>query len=393
MKILHVICTMDPAAGGLAQALRNMVPALTAKGVHNEVLSFDPPGADFLGQDAFVVHAIGPAKGPYRYCAGLQPWLLQQAHRFDVVIAHGLWQHNNAGTASALSHHRRRHVAATTPAFYVMPHGMLDPYFQRAPDRRWKAVRNQIVWKLLEGRAVNGAQGVLFTCAQELLLARIPFKPYRPQRELDVGLGIQAPPPRRDELLTAFHAHCPALAGRPYLLFLSRVHEKKGVDLLLGAYLQLQRERADLPALVVAGPGMDTVYGRSLRDMAGQAPDIHFTGMLSGDVKWGAIHGCEAFVLPSHQENFGIAVVEAMACERPVLISNQVNIWKECEPGGLVDDDTAEGTLRLLSRWLALAPAQRAALGVEARKAYLQNFSVEGAAQRLRAALEATRAS
>ena len=383
---------MDPAAGGPPQGIRNVVPALAALGVHNEVLCFDNPQAAFLAHEEFTVHAIGPARGPYGYCAGLQDWLLQHLHRFDVVIAHGLWQHNSAGTLRALARFRRLNPGVRAPLFYVMPHGMLDPYFQRAPDRRWKALRNHLVWKLFEGRVVNHAHGVLFTCAQELVLARIPFSPYKPQRELDVGYGIKEPPARTTALTDAFQACCPGVTGKPYLLFLSRIHEKKGADLLLRAYVELRRQRPDLPALVVAGPGLDTAHGQSLQEIARGQSDIHFPGMLRGDAKWGALHGCEAFVLPSHQENFGIAVVEAMACARPVLISDQINIWKECEPGGLVDEDTQAGVVRMLGRWFDMTPAQRAARGAEARKAYENNFAVDKAAQRLHSALVAAAA-
>lgn len=390
MNILHVIASMDPAQGGLAQAVRNTLPALAAQGAANEVLCFDGPTASFVGRDAFPVHAIGPAKGPYAYCAGLRRWLLEQLERFDVVVAHGLWLHNNAGTYGALRAHARKHPGRPAPRFYVMPHGMLDPYFQRAPGRRLKAMRNVVAWKVFEGRAVNGADGVLFTCAQELLLAREPFSPYRPRRELDVGLGVEAPPAQHPAMAPAFAAACPGTAGRGYLLFLGRLHEKKGTDLLLRAYLLLRGTRSDMPALVIAGPGLDTDHGRALKALVREGDDVHFPGMLQGDAKWGALYGCDAFVLPSHQENFGIAVVEAMACGRPVLISNQVNIWRECKPGGLVDDDDDEGTQGLLNRWLALTPSQRTDLGLAARGAYAQHFSVERAAARLLAALSNT---
>ena len=75
--------------------------------------------------------------------------------------------------------------------------------------------------------------------------------------------------------------------------------------------------------------------------------------MLQGDAKWGAFYAAEVFALPSHQENFGVAVAEALACGTPVLISNKVNIWQEiAEDGvGLVEEDDLEGTTRLLERW------------------------------------------
>src|SRR5256886_6713007 len=91
--------------------------------------------------------------------------------------------------------------------------------------------------------------------------------------------------------------------------------------------------------------------------------------MLSDDVKWGAMSAAEAFVLPSHQENFGIAVAEALACGTPVLISNKVNIWREIEAdgAGYVENDDLNGTANLLRRWLATSPEVRAARSEERR--------------------------
>ncbi|MGI4777783.1 MAG: glycosyltransferase [Janthinobacterium lividum] len=389
---------MDPAQGGLSQAVRNTLPALALQGSTSEVLSLDAPDASFLGRDAFPVHAIGPAKGPYAYSAALKPWLLANFHRFDAVITHGLWQHNSAGTSSALKQYKKANPGKPAPRHYVMPHGMLDPYFQKAPGRKVKAIRNTLFWKMFEGPAVNNADGVLFTCAQELLLAREPFRPYRPHRELDVGMGVEAPPKLSAAMAPAFLERCPQAAGRPYLLFMSRLHDKKGVDMLIRAYVQLRSEQGRsgggdpdtaFPALIVAGPGLDSAYGRSLQALAAScSDDIHFPGMLGGDAKWGALYGCDAFVLPSHQENFGIAVVEAMACGRPVLISRQVNIWRECEPGGLVGDDTDAGTLKLLTQWQASTSTRRNDFGVDALAAYERNFAVDEAARRMNEAMQ-----
>ena len=83
--------------------------------------------------------------------------------------------------------------------------------------------------------------------------------------------------------------------------------------------------------------------------------------MLEGAVKWGALRGAEAFVLPSHQENFGIAVVEAMACGVPVIISDKVNIWPEIaqDEAGIVTADSAEGTYQGMTAFLAMQPEER----------------------------------
>lgn len=386
MKILRVIASMNPEHGGPCQGIRNSIPALSAIGVYNEVVCFDSPDAGYLGSDSFVIHAIGPAKGPYAYCAALQPWLLENMQRFDAVIIHGLWLYNSYGTFKAWK--KFKAANATAPKLFVMPHGMLDPYFQRAKERKVKAVRNWMFWKLFERKVINGATGILFTCQEELLLAREPFSPYKPKLELNIGYGIPSPAVFTDDMATAFKEKCPEVFGKPYILFLSRIHNKKGVDLLVNAYNSLYNENNAIPALVIAGPGMDTEYGRQIKAAAGN--NIYFSGMLSGSSKWGAFYGCEAFILPSHQENFGIAVVEAMACAKAVIISDQVNIWREIKEGnaGIVSKDTQEGTVTGLAQWLSLSDTEKEKMGKNAYNTFKKFFSVEQAALNLKTIFE-----
>jgi glycosyltransferase involved in cell wall biosynthesis len=111
--------------------------------------------------------------------------------------------------------------------------------------------------------------------------------------------------------------------------------------------------------------------------------------MLTGDAKWGAFRAAEAFVLPSHQENFGIVVAEALACGKPVLITNKVNIWHEVEAAGagLVADDDTPGIASLLRRFLCMSEADRAKMGEAARRCFERNFDVRAAALSLADAL------
>jgi len=101
--------------------------------------------------------------------------------------------------------------------------------------------------------------------------------------------------------------------------------------------------------------------------------------MLYGDDKWGAFHACEVFSLPSHQENFGIAVAEALACGRPVLISDKVNIWKDIARDGaaFVGADTVAGTLRTLQDWIALTPEQKRMMGIKAVECFHRRYDMQ----------------
>ena len=137
----------------------------------------------------------------------------------------------------------------------------------------------------------------------------------------------------------------------------------------------------------MAGPA-DHTYGQGLKEAVirlGLNDRVTWTGMLDGDLKWGAFHSSEAFVLPSHQENFGIAVAEALACGVPVLISNQVNIWREIEQdrAGLIENDDLAGTIRLLERWLRLAADERTAMRHAATQCFASRFEITKAAEDL----------
>ena len=156
-------------------------------------------------------------------------------------------------------------------------------------------------------------------------------------------LGTGEPPRNIDEQRQAFAAKFPELAGKRVILFLGRLHEKKGCDLLLRAFLDLlqskPREIWQGLHLMMAGPTSHPAYLESLKQIAAQCEklspgSVSFPGMISGDLKWGTLREAEVFVLPSHQENFGIAVVEALGCGTPVLISRPVNIWREIESSG-----------------------------------------------------------
>ena len=134
--------------------------------------------------------------------------------------------------------------------------------------------------------------------------------------------------------------------------------------------------------MVIAGPGLDSAYGKKMQQLVLESPQLRdavfFPGMLAGYAKWGAFYSSEAFILPSHQENFGIAVVEAMACGKAVLISNKVNIWREIidAGAGMVEDDTLQGIESLLSKWLNLSNNEKTIMADKTIKAYKKSFSI-----------------
>jgi glycosyltransferase involved in cell wall biosynthesis len=148
---------------------------------------------------------------------------------------------------------------------------------------------------------------------------------------------------------------------------------------LIDAFLKLAARDPDLD-LVMAGP--DPQNWREELNLGAKAARldhrIHWPGMLRGDAKWGAFQASEAFVLPSHQENFGIAVAEALACGKPVLLSDKVNIAAEiaADGAGLMELDTPAGTERLLQRWIEMPQAERQAMAARALECFHKRYDM-----------------
>jgi len=378
--------------GGTSQAIRTCIKGLSALGDKNEVVTLDPPDAAFLGCDPFPIYALGAFKNPWSFSPTLIPWLVDNLPRFDAVIIHGLWLFHGFALLRAM-----QQVAAngsgvgnsSNPLVYVMPHGMLDPYFQKDSSRKLKAIRNNFYWKWIESHVIGKADGLLFTCEDERVLAQKTFTPYQPKKELVVGLGVDEPPAFTPKMKEAFLLTCPLPADSSYLLFLSRLHPKKGLEELIRAYAA--SSHLALPPLVIAGPH-DSPYAEEMVELARRLcppNSVFFPGMLTGDAKWGAFYGSEIFILPSHQENFGIAIVEAMACGKPVMITRKVNIWQEIavENGGLIFSDTHEQICDMLEQWQQIPAHKRAEMEQGARLAYQKNFTIDASARRLQQAL------
>ena len=370
MRILHAITSLDPALGGVSEAVRVMLQ-FGPEDCQSEVVTADAPDQIFLRELGVPVHALGPHRGVYGYTPRLGPWLRANRKRFDGVVLHGMWQWVGLSVWRTM----RRRVP-----YVAFPHGMLDPYFKRAFPM--KHLKKLPYWMAVDYRVLRDAHRVLFTSEAEAELARKSFALHR-WKPMVVPFGAVPsegdPVAQRESFLAAY----PAARGRRLLLFLGRIHPKKGCDLLMNAFLKVAMQHDDLD-LVMAGPdpaGWRAELERPL--MAAElAHRVHWPGMLSGDQKWGAFYAAEAFVLPSHQENFGIAVAEALSCGVPVLLSDKVNIAAEIarDGAGMMESDTAEGTLELLKRWLARGAEEREAMSARALDTFRARYDMrEGA--------------
>ncbi|PPD36572.1 MAG: transferase [Methylomonas sp.] len=375
MKILHIIRSVNSEGGGPIEGIKQLSKYKKQNGYFVEILSLDSPDALYIKDCPVKVHTVGPGTGSYGYSRKFIVWLLKHHQEYDVFVVNGIWQYHSFAARNVLNKVNRN--------YYIFTHGMLDPWFKH--QYRLKHLKKLLYWRWGEYPVLRDAKRVFFTSEDEKILSRQTFSLYH-CRETVVNYGTSGHQGNASDQRQLFLEHFPHLKNKPYLLYLSRIHPKKGVDLLIEAFAKSVNADSDLQ-LVIAGPDQTDwkIELDKIAEKYGISHKITWPGMLKGDIKWGAYLNAEAFVLPSHQENFGIVVAEALSCSLPVLISNKVNIWQEIikDNAGLASDDNLAGTIDLLSRWQQLDTSSQNQIRENARNCFLQRFEITRASANL----------
>lgn len=318
MRVLHVIPYMHPSAGGPPVVVEQISRHLNNVGVNSEVVTTTKYCRGDASRLVQKIESYASVQMLSTMITGFGPkdtfTLASAIKRADIVHLHTLWDPVNVAVRLLCTRMRRPYT--------IMPHGMLDPYSLSV-----NSLRKQLYLKAFERRNIECAANIIFTTEEERQLAtRLPlgFPP-----SVVLPLGAEKPPTDRRNLAAHFEAEFPESRNRRCLLFLGRLHPKKGLDRIIRI----------LPAIVAAFPGCllviagegDSEYKDTLIktiESMGLRDHTLITGILEGLAKWGAFAKAEVFLLPSRQENFAIAVAEAMQVGVPVVISDKVNIWE-----------------------------------------------------------------
>lgn len=368
MKILHVVVSLDPIYGGQPEVVKQLISSLTKLGHHSEIVTLDGYLHQFHDAAQIISHPLAPSYGKYHLNFKLVSWLIKNAKRFDCVICHGIWQFQSLGTWLAS---RFKHFP-----YFVYVHGALDPWFKI--NYPIKHLKKWLYWPWAEYNVLKDANGVLFTSEGEKSQAAKSFGLYK-ANGLVVNAGIKAPEVDPLHARDAFLKVFPELEGNQFMLFMGRIHPIKGCDNLIKVFSEFARVNPQLH-LVMAGP--DVIGWKSfLQNLAKELKiedRITWAGMIEDEVKWGAICASDCLVLPSHTENFGMVVAEALACSIPVIITNKVNIWKdiENEKAGFVIDDSVEGLREAFHKWSALTQNEITEMKKNAYRCFDNHFDI-----------------
>jgi len=313
MRVLHIIPSVAERSGGPATAIVPMCRALMQQGIEVLLIATNAglhkqEVSEYKGVPAMLFPAeFGES---FKYSRPLASWLGANVRQFDLAHVHAVFNHSSVAAARAC---RRAGVP-----YVIRPLGTLDPW-----SMTQKSLRKRLFWHVAGKGMMQGAATVHYTSeAEKLSTERLTGL----NHGRVVPLGIETPAATSRENLVR---HFPLLDHEPYILVLSRLHPKKGLDVLIDAFLSLvQAQQFPTWRLVLAGDGPPE-YVLKLKDLAASHPRILFTGWVDGERK-NALLGCASLLaLPSHQENFGLCVMEALSQSVPVLVSPGVNLAPE----------------------------------------------------------------
>ena len=369
MKVLHVIPGIAARYGGPSSAVRAMCSALTAMpSVQVELLTTDADGrAGRLSTDQipieFPVHVCRRNWSErWKYSRRLAAWCCQHVAEFDIVHIHAMWSHSTLAAANSASRYGVPYV--------LRPAGMLSSY-----SLRHRAVWKRPYWALFEQRTAMRAAMFHATSNAEADDIRAVL----PSARITVianGVEDQAWSLPTDKSWLRRHLGLES-DPRPVILFLSRLHPKKGVvDLLLPAVAAMPQR----PIVVIAGGADEHAadYERQIRqtiDRLRLQDSVRMAGAVAPQDRWRWLDGADVFVLPSHSENFGIVVAEAMARSCPVLITDTVQSCDHVAKAGagmvVAPDVTA---IRTALENIVQSPPRWPALGIAGRTYAEQRF-------------------
>ena len=351
MHILHVNSGVDPRQGGPTTAMLALIHAQIDAGLKISVAStfgrdFESGAAERMRQVGADVHLIGPSTHVMAWHRNIKPMLRKLIPQADVVHIHGLWEE--------IQHRAAKLSRWFYKPYLFTPHGMLDPW-----SLRQGRLKKNIYLTARLRKDLDQATAIHFTDETERdVTTALGLAPKPIVERLIIDLSDFQPPPPRGRFRALFSKQLTDAQGeRPFVLFMSRIHHKKGLDLLVPAFAEAIKRNDDARTmLAIAGPNIGG-YQATVEELVKQhnlVDRVIFPGMLYGRDRAAAMVDARLFALPSYQENFGVVIIESLAAGTPVLISDQVAIHRHVTEGqvGEVVTTKVEAVTDALCRWM-----------------------------------------
>jgi glycosyltransferase involved in cell wall biosynthesis len=367
--VLHVVADLDPLNGGPSETLPQLWSALDSHGIEVSVVTSHTRRLHFSTERRNRIFSIERASSsPGKWFRGMNQMLDSSLAAQDLCHNHGCWLPIN-WSAGAVARRQNK-------PFILSPLGHLDDW-----SLRRKRLSKAVLRFLVENRNIESARAVIVKSETE---ADCVLRSFPKANICTIPNGIHSSRWSQPCSPTEFLHQFPGLKGHRLLVYLSRIHPKKGLKELLAAWKRLGLDRREWK-LVVAG-GIEGDYATRLRDevLRQRNSSCVFVGHLNALQKRQLFSASDLFVLPSHSENFGQVVLEALGAGVPVIVSKGCP-WQEVERKGCGwwvsnDPETLEKTLRMA---LALSKEELSKMGIRGQEWVCQEFDWARIGQKL----------
>lgn len=356
-KILRIIESLDPQKGGPAYSTLHSSIELAKNGHEVTIITLDASDKKHNTPNNIKIVNLGPGFFNYGLSLDLFLWLRKNCVQFDLVTVHGIWQWPSLSFRISKNNNTK---------FIVMPHGSLDVWDRN--KRPFNFLFKKIYWNTIERPLYKKATACLFTSSDEIKNSRMQFN----LNDINTSLTPYGTPDtnnfRTESSDDDLH----------HFGYMGRVHEKKGIEILIDSLSNLVKIGINAK-LTITGSG-EAIYIEKLQKKAAQqgvSNHITWTGPLHGKKKEEMLKSIGLFVLPSYQENFGLAVAEALSAGTPCLLSTAVNIHREVvsHDSGIAIERNIESFSNQMRLW-SMGFYKDKILRKNARECYINNFSI-----------------
>ena len=364
VKLLRIISTLDPKYGGPSKAIIDNSLYLVSKGIKVDIITNDLRNSNFYKNSKLKIINIGKKYFSKSFNPLLFFWILKNKHNYNRFIVHGIWELNTIVANLLLKNN-----------YYVFTHGQLDPYFQ---SEKLNTLKKKIYWFFIEQKNLINSKSLLLTSVNEKRLLNNTFVNTKNIKKTVVEYGIKKPKINIKKLEKIFNTNFKILRNKKFFLYLGRFHKKKGCEILLKSMKIILSKNKKI-YLLMAGPSND--YKTDLINLSkelGIEENIIWSDFLKTDLKWASIVRCEAMVLSSHGENFGISIIESLSMSRPVLITNKVNTatYIKKTKSGFVSNNTIYSFYKILNDFLKLKKKSKEKMRKNAFNCYSKYFNL-----------------
>jgi glycosyltransferase involved in cell wall biosynthesis len=376
LKILSIISSLDPKNGGPAKTVFDQNIYFTkVKKYRAEIISLDRKHnlpkyfkgfkkISYFPRNSFFSKFKLLGINRYPIQLNFLNWLIKNKNKYDVFILHGIWDFKNLIARLFIKN-----------KYYVFLHGTLNPYERKS---FFKYLKKKIYWFLIEKKNLLNAKAVLFTSKEEEKLNNNTFVNTDDLNKLTVDYAIILEKYNQSACSNKLFKTYPFLKNKKYYLFMGRVDPKKGCDILLHSiYLLGDKFKSNL---VFAGDYNNST-GKELKRLVAKLDlqeKVFFLGHVVDDIKGGVLINSKAMLLCSHDENFGISLVESLGCGKPVLTTYKVNTYKKilAYKAGYIANDNARSFCRIINKFENLNLKQKRLMSKNARNCFNENFNL-----------------